>query len=250
MSGALDLPPGFIPVPLREHRDAFAHARAIAAEAGAGTLVWVGRFDTVEAAVVLEPEEPLASARRAVYAAMAALGDALAALVPPEKPVTVTWPDTVLLDRAIVGGCRLGWPEGAAEDEVPDWLVAGFMVRLAVPAVRAAGPGAHPLDFRFRHGTSLEVEGCEVIDGGALVASFARHLKGYFHRWGETGFAHAGRRFLSLVPAPAGGRHEIGDAGELVIVGVDGGRTGHSRPLAEALARPQWLDAETGEPLL
>ena len=43
---ALDLPPPFRPVALREVGDAFAHATRIAAEAGAGTLVHVGRFDS------------------------------------------------------------------------------------------------------------------------------------------------------------------------------------------------------------
>ncbi len=70
---ALDLPPPFRLVTLREVGDAFAHAKAIAAEAGAGTLVHVGRFDLVEFAVVLEPEEPLRTARRAFYAGMVAL---------------------------------------------------------------------------------------------------------------------------------------------------------------------------------
>ena len=51
----LDLPPPFRQVTLREAGDAFAHAQSIAAEAGAGTLVWVGRFDLVEFALVLEP---------------------------------------------------------------------------------------------------------------------------------------------------------------------------------------------------
>src|SRR5262249_6144518 len=51
----LDLPPGYTLVALREHGDAFAHACAIAAKAGAGTLVWVRRYDLVEYAVVLEP---------------------------------------------------------------------------------------------------------------------------------------------------------------------------------------------------
>ena len=71
----LDLPSPFRLVMLREVGDAFAHA----AELGAGTLVFVGRFDLAEFAVVLEPDEPLASARRAFYAGMVALGDALAA---------------------------------------------------------------------------------------------------------------------------------------------------------------------------
>ena len=59
---ALDLPPGFRTVFLREVGDAFAHAKAHAPELGAGTLVFVGRFDLAEFAVVLEPDEPLATA--------------------------------------------------------------------------------------------------------------------------------------------------------------------------------------------
>ena len=44
----LDLPPGYTLVALRELGDAFARACEIAAEAGAGTLVWVRRYDLVE----------------------------------------------------------------------------------------------------------------------------------------------------------------------------------------------------------
>src|SRR5215475_6030264 len=72
---ALDLPPPFRLVTLREVGDAFAHASHLAAEEGAGTLVYVGRFDLVEFALVLEPDEPLASARCSLYAGLAALGD-------------------------------------------------------------------------------------------------------------------------------------------------------------------------------
>src|SRR2546423_6289986 len=117
----LDLPPPFRLVMLREVGDAFAHALRIAGQEGAGTLVYVGRFDLAEFAVVLEPEEPLRFARRALYAGMAALIDALAAHAPPEKPITIDWPDAVRVDNGLVGGGRLAWPEGAAEDEPPDW---------------------------------------------------------------------------------------------------------------------------------
>ena len=41
MEQTLDLPPGYTLVALREVGDAFAHGCKIAAEAGAGTLVWV-----------------------------------------------------------------------------------------------------------------------------------------------------------------------------------------------------------------
>ena len=63
----LSLPPPFTLVTLREVGDAFAHAVEIAPEQGAGTLVYVGRFDLAEFAVVLEPDEPLRTARRALY---------------------------------------------------------------------------------------------------------------------------------------------------------------------------------------
>ena len=125
----LDLPPPYTLVTLREVGDAFGHAVALAPEQGAGTLVYVGRFDLAEFAVVLEPEQPLRSARRALYAGMAALIDALAVHAPPEKPITIDWPDAVRVDNGLVGGGRLAWPEGAAEDEPPDWLVFGAMIR-------------------------------------------------------------------------------------------------------------------------
>src|SRR6266513_5815631 len=108
---ALDLPPPFRLVTLREVGDAFAHATRVAAEEGAGTLVYVGRFDLAEFAVVLEPTEPLHTARRAFYAGMVALADALRAYAPPNKPVTIDWPDAVRVDGGLVGGGRLGWPK-------------------------------------------------------------------------------------------------------------------------------------------
>src|SRR5476649_1208850 len=83
----LDLPPGFHLVTLREVGDAFAHAKANAVELGAGALVYVGRFDLAEFAVVLEPDEPLRTARRAFYAGLVALADALLAHAPPEKEI-------------------------------------------------------------------------------------------------------------------------------------------------------------------
>src|ERR1043165_10197523 len=100
----LELPPPFTLVTLREAGDAFAHAMSIAPEQGAGTLVYVGRFDLAEFAVVLEPDEPLRTARRALYTGMTALLDALLAFAPPEKPVAIDWPDAIRIDGGLVGG--------------------------------------------------------------------------------------------------------------------------------------------------
>src|SRR5581483_2046818 len=60
----LTLPPLYSAVRLRELGDAFAHAQALAPKQGAGTLVYVGRFDLAEFALVLEPEDKLGEARR------------------------------------------------------------------------------------------------------------------------------------------------------------------------------------------
>src|SRR5262245_25384981 len=116
LGAALDLPPPFRAVALREVGDAFAHAVAVADNEGAGTLVHVGRFDLAEFAVVLEPDEPLRTARRAFYAGMAALADALAVHAPPERPITLDWPDAIRVDGALVGGGRLAWPAGADDE--------------------------------------------------------------------------------------------------------------------------------------
>src|ERR1700690_1127582 len=105
----LILPPPFTLVRLRELGDAFAHAQSIAFEQGAGTLVYVGRFDLAEFAVVLEPDEPLRTARRAFYAGMAALTDALMAHAPPEKPIVCIWPDSIYVDQGLVGGAQFAW---------------------------------------------------------------------------------------------------------------------------------------------
>src|SRR6267142_3070379 len=165
---ALDLPPPFRLITLREVGDAFAHAVSVAADAGAGTLVHVGRFDLAEFAVVLEPEEPLRTARRAFYAGLVALGDALAVHAPPERPIGFDWPDAVRVDGGLVGGGRLAWPPGADENAPPDWLVFGAMIRTV--AMGEDEPGVRPLS------SALDEEGFDDLGSGRLVESFARHL--------------------------------------------------------------------------
>src|SRR5262252_9128937 len=111
----LDLPPPFRPIVLREVGDAFAHATSHATALGAGTLVFVGRFDLAEFAVILEPEEPLARARSVFYLGMMALYDVLAATAPPEKPIAIEWPDAIEIDGGLIGGGRFAWPQHTGE---------------------------------------------------------------------------------------------------------------------------------------
>ncbi|MGQ7792142.1 biotin/lipoate--protein ligase family protein [Faunimonas sp. B44] len=238
----IDLPPLYRLVTLRESGDALAHARSIAAEAGAATLVWVGRFDIVEFALVLEPEEPLATARRALYAGMNALADALAAQSPPERPIQFEWPDAIRVDGVLVGGVRLAWPDGTPEDSVPDWLVFAGMLRTAV--MRAGEPGLRPLLG------ALDELGFEGIDGAALLGSFARHMMLQFDLWNESGFDAVARRWLQRLPAGAGALATIEENGDLFVPRGIGPQAGERRSLRAELGTPSWRDPETGLPWL
>jgi hypothetical protein len=236
---ALDLPPPFRLVTLREVGDAFTHAVRVAAQEGAGTLVHVGRFDLAEFAVVLEPEEPLATARRALYAGMVALGDALLAHAPPEKPITFDWPGAVRVDGGLVGGARLAWPEDADESAPPPWLVFGGMIRTV--AIGEEEPGLRPLS------AALEEEGFDDLGSGRLVESFARHLMVAIDAWQERGFAPIAHGYLARLAPEQGVRRELADNGDLVVSRI--GRSGTERwPLVEALAQCAWLDPATGGP--
>lgn len=225
------LPPPFKLVTLRERGDAVAHACRIAAEQGAGTLVSVGRFDTVEFALVLEPEEPLRSARRAFYAGLVALGDALAAHAPPEKPISYAWPRAIQVDGGMVGRVCLAWPDAAHEDAIPEWLVFGAAIRTAI--LGADDPGAHPAT------TALEEEGFEDLGPGRLVETFARHFLRALDRWDEQGFSALARDYVARLSLPAGTRAEIDEAGDLLLKRVGEGAP-ERRSLVAALQSSTW----------
>jgi Biotin/lipoate A/B protein ligase family len=236
---ALDLPPLFRLVTLREMGDAFAHAQAVAASEGAGTLVWVGRFDLVEFALVLEPDEPLRSARRALYAGMAALGDALAVHAPPEKPIAFDWPDAIRVDGGLVGGGRLAWPAGTPEQEPPPWLVFGATVRTV--AMGEGEAGLRPL------AAALEDEGFDDLGAGRLVESFARHFMVAIDAWQQDGFATVAREYIGRLPTEPGVRRQIDENGDLLVRRV-GKAEAERRRLMPTLAAPAWLDPVTGGP--
>jgi Biotin/lipoate A/B protein ligase family len=237
----LDLPPGYTLVALRELGDAFARACEIAAEAGAGTLVWVRRYDLVEFAVVLEPDEPLRSARRAFFAGMNALADAIAAHCPPEREVSFDWPDAIRFDAGLLGGGRLGWPAECTEDDIPEWLVFGVILRAAdmahVPEVQAAS------------GVSLLSEGFEMVDTDAIIESFTRHLMTAFDRWRERGFEAIARDYLERFPkSKAGERRGIDVNGDLLVTLPAASGAPERSSLVDALRRAAWYDPQARGP--
>jgi biotin-(acetyl-CoA carboxylase) ligase len=237
---ALDLPPPFRLVALREAGDASVHASEHAGELGAGTLVFVGRFDLAEFAVVLEPDEPLADARRVFYAGMVALADALAAFAPPETPIAIEWPDAVTIDGGLVGGGRLLWPEQASEGAAPEWLVFGAAIRIV--SMSRDGEGLHPLS------TALADEGFGDIGAERLVESFARHLMLALDRWQEAAGAAVIADYLAKLRPERDVRYALDANGDLLIERA--GRPAATRTLLAALESPSWLDPQTGGPRL
>jgi biotin-(acetyl-CoA carboxylase) ligase len=233
------LPPPFTLVRLRELGDAFAHATAVAPEQGAGTLVYVGRFDLAEFALVLEPEEPLRQARRAFYAGMVALADALVAHAQPDTAVTIDWPDSISVNRGLVGGGRLAWPEGASEDEAPAWLVFGGMIRTV--SMTDTEPGLNPLV------TALEEEGFTDVMSDQVVESFARNFMVALDSWQERGFSAVAHSYLHRLPRESGLRRDIADNGDLIVRRMSKVEV-ERHALVPQLKTPAWYDAAAKGP--
>lgn len=231
----LDLPPAFRVVTLREAGDAFGHACRIARKEGAGTLVWVRRFDLVEFAVVLEPEEPLAAARRSIYTCLCALFDALAVHAPPEKLIQFVWPDVILVDGGLVAGARLGWPKKADEKAPPPWLVFGAMVRTVI--MGGEEPGLRP------QSAALEEEGFDELGSGRLVETFARHLLMWVDTFQQEGFRQIAEHYLQRLPAESAVERSIDGIGDLLIRPKGKLDTTKQR-LLPALEKRAWYDAE------
>jgi biotin-(acetyl-CoA carboxylase) ligase len=233
IASELALPPPFSAVRLREVGDAFAHAISIAAEQGAGTLVYVGRFDLAEFAVVLEPDEPLLKARRVFYAGMAALADALATYAQPETSIIIDWPDSVLVNHGLVGGGRLAWPQDVREIDTPPWLVFGGMIRTV--SMTNTEPGLNPLV------TALEEEGFTDVMSSHVVESFARHLMVALDAWQESGFAAVAKSYLERLPREQGVRRDIDDNGDLLIRRMNKADVARQK-LLPRLEQSAWFD--------
>ncbi len=195
--GLPDLPPVFGPVVrLREAGDAMARAVSMAPRHGAGTLVWASAYDRIEAAVVLEPEWPLAASRPALLAALGALADACGALGPPEIPITFAWPDVFKVNGGSVGLARMAVPPGAREDAVPDWIVVGIEARFA--GREGEQPGTDP------GRTTLLDEGYTDTDPTELTAAWARHLMAGLADWQARGFRVLAERYLARLERAPG----------------------------------------------
>ncbi len=241
------LPPGFTCTTLREAGDAFAYAIARADELGAASVVWVRRHDVVEFAVVLEPEEPLMTARLAHYIGMNALADTMAVHCPPERPMVFGWPDALLMDHGLIGGGRTAWPSGCGPDEAPRWLVFGAMLRAASLLDLASGLASGQRSAASGAGVAMDELGFEDVAPVDIVESFCRHLMLGSDEWLTRGPKAVVRRWLDRLQREPGLRHGIEPNGDLLIKSQSGERR---LSLIDALGRADWFDAARGEPKL
>jgi biotin-(acetyl-CoA carboxylase) ligase len=228
----LTLPPPYRAVRLREFGDAFAHAVTLAPQRGAGTLVYVGRFDLAEFAVVLEPTDPLAKGRRVFYAGMAALADTIAAAAPPETAIHIEWPDALYVNWALVGGGRLAWPAKTGAGNVPEWLVFGATIRTA--SSTGADPGLTP-DL-----TALDEEGFAEISSNNIIEGFARNLMLLLNDWQEGRFTAVRKSYFERLSRDDRQHWDIDDNGDL-ISRIANDKT-ERRALLPRLEKSEWLD--------
>lgn len=226
---AIHLPPGYV---LRlVGRPPFAAAQEAARQGEEdGLLLWRRRDDFLDAALLLRPFDRAARALTLAYVVQLGLIDGLAAVVPPETPARLGWPDRLLVNEGCVGGIRLArgpLVEREGLEGVPDWLVFGIAVRR-----HAAAPDDAPgRDLEY---TDLYEEGCGGVGVSRLLEAFGRHFLLWLERWQEEGpepvlRACEARYGASKVQLTGSGDAWIGDAA---------GR--RRRPLADALAAPSW----------
>jgi hypothetical protein len=148
------------------------------------------------------------------------------------------WPDTLRVNLGLVGGGRLGWPKHAKENEVPDWLVFGAMIRTVS---LGADPGVTPLS------TALEEEGFIDVGSGRLMESFARNFMTITDLWQERGFDAVAKEYLQRLPAEPGVRRSIDVNGDLLIKRMEKSDI-ERKELVPALGRPSWLDPKNRGP--
>ena len=155
--------------------------RAAAGELGAGDVVWSRHASRVDLAIVLEPEVSLATAVQMLPVSMAAIGDCLGALTPPQVGVSFTWPGDIRVNGAMVGNIR-GAASGKRDaNATPDWMVVGLWLRH-----RREDSEPEPGDVPDQ--TWLSEEGCTELTRTDVIESYCRHFLTWLNDWNEDGF--------------------------------------------------------------
>lgn len=157
-----------------------ACAGAARGDLGAGDVVWSRDEAQVEAAIVLEPEVGMDVAVQMLPVCMAALGDCLGALTPPQVGVTFIWPNLLCVNGAPAGTFRAA-AAAAEEGAAPAWLVIGLSLRHQRKPSDPE-PGTTP-DI-----TWLAEEGGAELTRSQIIESYCRHFLTWLNIWNDDGF--------------------------------------------------------------
>jgi len=150
-------------------------ARTQTAGCGRQGRRWVSGPGNLHASLVLRPEAHVSRAAQLGFAAALAIADAIRSFA-PKAPVTLKWPNDVLLGGRKVAGILLE-SEGDAVGRVR-FVVIGIGVNLA----------SHPADSEFP-ATSLATTGAAAVTPEAFLAALASALLLWYERWRGDGFA-------------------------------------------------------------
>jgi len=140
-----------------------------------GALFWDSACPDLRFALLLHPDAPLAPSLDLLIVASVGVGDALAALTPPQLPVAFGWPNRILLNAGAVAHLTIAAAEAPA-DAIPDWMVLSVKVDMAANWEDDA-PGARA------HLTNLAEEGADDIGQVELLEAISRHLLSWVARW-------------------------------------------------------------------
>ena len=172
--------------------------RLAASSAAAGTLVWAkqqaagrGRRGrdwasppgNLYTSLLLWPACPPTKACQLNFVAAVALAEAVSSLLPVGTPVTLKWPNDVLVRSAKVSGILL--ESSAALDGSIDWLVIGVGVNVV----------SHPPDTPYP-ATNLQSEGAADVAAADVLEAFAECFLAWYEIWRGRGFAPVRARWL------------------------------------------------------
>jgi BirA family transcriptional regulator, biotin operon repressor / biotin---[acetyl-CoA-carboxylase] ligase len=146
----------------------------------AGDLVWSRNTSKAECALILEPEVSLSRSCQMAALGYVALAETLGAIGPPQMPVEIRWPGTVLVDSATCGEILLTTPDATA-DRVPPWLVLSVSLSLTLGNEKRE-PG------ELTGITALDLEGAGDVTRSMVVEALATRLLAWLHTWSESGF--------------------------------------------------------------
>jgi len=158
-----------------------AAAGAAKGKYGAGDVLWLRNNDTLDYAIVLEPEVDRIKALEMIFVQMVALGDAIGAIAPPEIGITYHWPNRVLANGAEIGAVNAILSDHEDAHGAPDFMIISTHIQVR-PKIGNLNPG---LD---QSRTTLWDEGCGELDAMQVLDSSARHFMNWVHTWEEDGF--------------------------------------------------------------